>query len=316
MDILVVSGLLGAGKTTFLKHLVKKGAHQFAIFENEYGEIGIDGNRLRDSQSDTRPVNIWEMTEGCICCSSRAGFADSILTIANTVNPEILLVEPTGLAYLSNILKSLEKITYDRIRLLAPITLVDGQSRQAYDPAYRGLFQDQVQSAETLIVTKMDHAEAEERDHWKRRLQALNSDADLLLQPYEAMDDSWWDRLFRKRPHGRMDPLHRESGPLPDSLSLEGSELSCPEKLLCFLEDMIRGRFGEISRAKGCVKAGSDCFHFDLVDRTYSVTGGQEGKIATVFIGFSLQKSEIQKTVGGRKQSHIGTHDPEKEKEM
>ena len=78
MKILIISGLLGAGKTTFIKELVKRRECNFVVLENEYGDQDIDGDLLRDE------TEIWELTEGCICCSMRSDFASSILTIANT----------------------------------------------------------------------------------------------------------------------------------------------------------------------------------------------------------------------------------------
>lgn len=93
MKILIVSGFLGAGKTTFIKRLSQNIGKKFVILENEYGAAGIDGLRLGKSQQELRE-NIWEMTEKCICCSGKKDFASSVLTIANAVDPEYLIVEP------------------------------------------------------------------------------------------------------------------------------------------------------------------------------------------------------------------------------
>lgn len=81
MKILIVSGFLGAGKTTFIKALAKHTKKDFAILENEYGAAGIDADRLRAEEGQS-PVNIWEMTEGCICCSAKGDFSLSVLSIA------------------------------------------------------------------------------------------------------------------------------------------------------------------------------------------------------------------------------------------
>ena len=82
MKVLVISGFLGAGKTTFIKNLSMKTAKQFIILENEYGAVGIDADLLKDAGMK----NIWEMSSGCICCSKKGDFAASILTIANSVD--------------------------------------------------------------------------------------------------------------------------------------------------------------------------------------------------------------------------------------
>lgn len=122
MKILVVSGLLGAGKTTFIRTLAERTKKDFAVMENEYGTVNVDGDLLEQ----TKDLNIWELTEGCICCSMQNDFATSILTIANTVDPEYLIVEPTGVGMLSKIIENIQKIEYERITLLEPLTILDG----------------------------------------------------------------------------------------------------------------------------------------------------------------------------------------------
>ena len=134
MRILVVSGFLGAGKTTFIKELARRTREDFSVMENEYGQVGIDGQLLAEKEmpesgeEDAGKLNIWELTEGCICCSMKSDFASSILTIANTIDPEYLIVEPTGVGMLSNVMNNIRLIQYERISLLSPITILDGNS--------------------------------------------------------------------------------------------------------------------------------------------------------------------------------------------
>ena len=124
MRILVVSGFLGAGKTTFIKELARRTREDFSVMENEYGQVGIDGQLLAEKEmpesgeEDAGKLNIWELTEGCICCSMKSDFASSILTIANTIDPEYLIVEPTGVGMLSNVMNNIRLIQYERISLL------------------------------------------------------------------------------------------------------------------------------------------------------------------------------------------------------
>ena len=111
---------MGAGKTTFIKALAKHTGKEFAILENEYGAAGIDEDRLRDRSWQSGTVNIWEMTEGCICCSAKGDFALSVLSIANAVDPEYLVIEPTGVGKLGNVMENLKQIEYDRITHFSP----------------------------------------------------------------------------------------------------------------------------------------------------------------------------------------------------
>ena len=96
----------------------------FAILENEYGAAGIDADRLRAEEGQS-PVNIWEMTEGCICCSAKGDFSLSVLSIANTIDPEYLVIEPTGVGMLGNVMENLKQIEYEHISILAPVTIAD-----------------------------------------------------------------------------------------------------------------------------------------------------------------------------------------------
>lgn len=153
MRILVVSGFLGAGKTTFIKELAHRTREDFSVMENEYGQVGIDGQLLAEKEmpesgeEDAGKLNIWELTEGCICCSMKSDFASSILTIANTIDPEYLIVEPTGVGMLSNVMSNIRLIQYERISLLSPITILDGNSFDRYCQEFPDIYRDQIASA-------------------------------------------------------------------------------------------------------------------------------------------------------------------------
>jgi hypothetical protein len=133
---LIVSGFLGAGKTTFIKRLARNVDQRFAILENEYGAAGIDGARLGQNRQGTQK-NVWEMTEQCICCIGKKDFAASVLTIANVVDPEYLIVEPTGVGSLARIIENLRQIEYERIQLLSPVTYVDGYTKETKEIQYQ-----------------------------------------------------------------------------------------------------------------------------------------------------------------------------------
>ena len=105
MKILLVSGFLGAGKTTFIKEMAKNINLEFVVLENEYADIGVDGDFL-----DEKNLNIWEMSEGCICCSMKGDFKSSIKRIYSEINPEYLIIEPTGVGMLSSIIENFKQI--------------------------------------------------------------------------------------------------------------------------------------------------------------------------------------------------------------
>ena len=101
MKVLVVSGFLGVGKTTFIREMARRSKRKFVVMENEMGAVGVDGDYLSASLGEG--VEIYELTQGCICCSMKTDFATSVLTIESALQPEYLLVEPTGVGMLSQI---------------------------------------------------------------------------------------------------------------------------------------------------------------------------------------------------------------------
>ncbi len=300
MKVFVVSGFLGAGKTTFIKELARRTHRDFAIMENEYSEVGIDGALLRDSQPDPgEKLNIWELTEGCICCSMKKDFATSVLTIANTVDPEFLVVEPTGVGKLSKVLENLSKIQYERISLLSPITLVDGNSFQRYRAEYADIYQDQLVSAGNILVTKMENADPEDLDRLATQLQELAPCAEICTTHYSQNSEEWWQSLL-KRPCAGAKPLPEQP---EESVTLENlglTEISLPSgnHLLLFLQGVVSGVFGNICRAKGYLQTGEAWLRFDVVDRTYSITGCDPmPDPRAVFIGEKLKRSLLREVL-------------------
>ena len=313
MKILIVSGFLGAGKTTFIKALAKHTGKEFAILENEYGAAGIDKDRL-ETELASGTVNIWEMTEGCICCSAKGDFALSVLSIANAVDPEYLVIEPTGVGKLGNIVENLKQIEYDRITLLAPVTVVDIHSYRRYLQEYPELYQDQIAEAGTILVSKTEQASAEEKQQIFSALRAINPTAEIVTDHYSLLPPDQWLHLLEK---GRDGSLHHspsteasaDSEQLPDSFTLKHVHMRSPESLFLFLEDLIRGHFGNIFRAKGQLPAGNTWLQFDVADSRYCVISCEPAADSeVVFIGTDIHRQPIRrlcmtKITAGRKYS-------------
>lgn len=311
MKILVISGFLGAGKTTFIKALARKTGKEFAILENEYGSAGIDGDDLRSSLSvgssasaaggAAGEVNIWEMAEGCICCSMKGDFAASVLTIANTVDPDYLVIEPTGVAMLSQVMENLQQIQYERILLLAPIAIVDGHSFDRYIREYAALYRDQIASAHTVLVSKMEQASAAERDKLEAALKNINPQGQIITDHYSALTADQWASLLERGYDGAVLQSQSSSlqpSDLPDTFSMKGVSLESPERLFLLMEALIRGACGNVFRAKGQVRAGGHHFRFDVADGLYSITGGTEEpetEDKVVFIGTDLARQKIRR---------------------
>ena len=137
MKVIVISGFLGAGKTTFIKTMVRRTGKSFCILENEYAGSSVDTTVL-EGEDD---INVWEMTEGCICCTMKSSFANKIMNISQLLDPDYLIVEATGIGYLSRIISNIQTVEYERIRLMQAVTVVDAASVQnrkfAEDELYR-----------------------------------------------------------------------------------------------------------------------------------------------------------------------------------
>ena len=196
MKILIVSGFLGAGKTTFIRRLSRNIGKRFVILENEYGATGIDGARLGKDVAEEG--NIWEMTEQCICCSGKKDFASSVLTIANAVDPEYLIVEPTGVGRLSRIIENLKQIEYERIRLLSPVTIVDIYSFGRYLEEYPELYKDQIASAGTVIVSKTEQSGVEEKERIRKFIEKINPSAQIITDPYASMAREEFENFLKE----------------------------------------------------------------------------------------------------------------------
>ena len=296
MKVLVISGFLGAGKTTFLKELARRTHRDFAVMENEYGEVGIDGGVLEQDNPQEK-LNIWELTEGCICCSRKADFATSVLTIANTVDPEFLIVEPTGVGMLSKVLENIQKIQYQRISLLAPVTVVDGQSFDRYSREFPEIFRDQLASAGTVLVSKMEGASPEELEELGAKIREICPNGEIFTEHYGKNPDFWWDSVLRKDLSGQVQQVPDQEAGL-ENLGLTDVSLSHPDQMLMLLNGVVSGVFGNVVRAKGYLKAGSAWLRFDVADRLWSITGSEPMPDSrAIFIGTDLRRSLLREAL-------------------
>ena len=292
MKILIISGFLGAGKTTFIKELAKRTKKEIAIFENEYGAEGVDGDILKEATE----VNIWELTEGCVCCSAKGDFAASVLTIANTVNPEFLVIEPTGVAMLSNLINNLKQIEYEHIKLMAPISIVDALSLERYKNEFPEIYKDQIKFADTVIISKSESLTESEANKLEDEISQINRSCNVISKHYSTLPESWWDSILVKYLDGSIEiPLKDEFDNVFDSFSLEHISIRSVERFIIFLENLIRGIYGNVFRAKGSFSIKGLPLRFDVADSRYQIeidTNNISNKV--VFIGTDIKKQKIR----------------------
>ncbi|MEI0539248.1 GTP-binding protein [Brachyspira pulli] len=300
MKILIVSGFLGAGKTTLIKEMANKTKRDFVVMENEYGDVDIDSNMLKDEG-----MNIWELTEGCVCCSMKQDFATSILTIANSLDPEYLIVEPTGVAKLSNIINNIKQIEYDRIVLLKPITIIDGNAFDSFVNSYDDIYVDQILNTSKIIISKMESKEQYETYELIKKIKALMSknevsydNVEILNEHYSNKSKDWWESILKSFLDDKYKTKELENSQneeMPDSISMKGCSVVNENKFMTLLEDIIHGRFGYIARSKGFIKCGNNYLRYDVVGDRYAVTGATENdELEIVFIGKDLNRKLLR----------------------
>lgn len=302
MRVLVVSGFLGAGKTTFIQELARRTGRDFVVYENEYGQADIDARVL----SETDELSVWESTENCICCSGKQDFAASVLTIANTLDPEYLVVEPTGVARLSSVLENVDQVSYERISLLAPLVIVDAVAWERQRERFSDIYLDQVATAPVVVLSKVQHAGPGQVAAARAWVAEKNPAARIVDVPYDQLPDEFFSALLTCDLDPSRAPAPQNAAPAErefESLSLSGIELPTENHLLWFLDALVAGVFGEVVRAKGALPCGGQWLRFDVVDRAWSVTGaeppaeGEKDGALAVFIGPEVRRPWLRETL-------------------
>ncbi len=298
MRVLVVSGFLGAGKTTFIQELARRTGRDFVVYENEYGQADIDAQALAESDG----LSVWESTENCICCSGKQDFASSVLVIVNTLDPEYLVVEPTGVARLSSVLDNVNQVSFQRISLLKPLVIVDALAWETQRERFADIYLDQVVTAPVVVLSKVQHAGPGQVEAVRAWVAKHNPNAKIVDQPYRDLPDEWFSELLEQDLDPQKAAVTPSSAPAEedfDRMSLAGIALPSENHLLWFLDRLVAGYFGEVVRAKGLLPCGSQWLRFDVVDRTWAVTGAQapeEGEKAAmgVFIGPFVGRPQLR----------------------
>lgn len=177
----IVSGFLGAGKTTFIKKMLKEAfsGEQVVLIENEFGEIGIDGGFLRESG-----IEIREMNSGCICCSLVGDFGKSLKEVVETYHPERILIEPSGVGKLSDVIKAVQDIQGELdAELSSFVTVVDATKCRLYKNNFGEFFSNQIEYAGAIILSRTDKAKKEKVEESYRILRELNEKAPIITTP-------------------------------------------------------------------------------------------------------------------------------------
>ncbi len=316
----VVSGFLGAGKTTFIKRLLDTNLknEKVVLIENEYGEVSVDSDMLNDSG-----IEIKELSQGCICCSLVGDFSKSLNEVINKYNPDRILIEPSGVGKLSDVVKAIADAGLDGF-INSLVCMVDAKKAKMYDKNFGEFFIDQIKNAQTVILSRMDIVKEENalaaleiiRKHNAHCVVVTTPINDLsddeLLKAYEGFDFNLAAQLEDEHHHhhhheheeectcgcgGHEHHHHHHADEVFTSVGMETVKKYDINSLKEILDKMANGEYGLIVRAKGIIKSiDSKWYVFNLTPDEVSIEEASAiamGKI--VVIGSKINEDEIKK---------------------
>lgn len=300
MDIQIVTGFLGAGKTTFLNRYLPLISGKTVVIENEFGDIGIDGDLIRED------IPVREIFAGCICCSLAMDFRKGIKEIAESFHPDHILIEPSGVGRLTDIVKACkmarerEKVSLKITKLIA---IVDLASFEEYIEGFGAFYQDQIEGAGLLLLSHVGEVDKARKGSMIGRLRELNPGAILYDGDWRRLEDEELLKLLEDAPDYDEDAGKDASGAaLPadkvfSSVSFMDLPLMREEDLEAIMKALRKEEYGYILRAKGWIETKEKgLVHFDFTPsaseyrevKDQTGTGGE-----AVVIGCGLNQTAL-----------------------
>lgn len=321
----IISGFLGAGKTTFIKKMLKEAfaKEQVVLIENEFGEIGIDGGFLKESG-----IEIREMNSGCICCSLVGDFGKSLIEVVETYHPHRILIEPSGVGKLSDVIKAVRDVE-SRLdaRLNSYTTVVDATKCKLYRNNFGEFFSNQVEYAGAIILSRTDKAKPEKVEESLQIIRELNDKAPVITTPIAGLSG---EKLLETMEQGKTleeELLSEVNGIHQSGEHGHGGNCGCGhhhdhghhhaeevftswgrETVKTYTKDQIEHilqtlesdtSLGDILRAKGMVSGEGDWIYFDMVPGEHEIRSGSAeytGRICV--IGSNLAEQELAELFG------------------
>ena len=320
----IISGFLGAGKTTFIKKLLEEAiaGEQVVLIENEFGEIGIDGGFLKNSG-----IEIREMNSGCICCSLVGDFGKSLEEVLTRYQPDRVIIEPSGVGKLSDVMNAVRDVAKNlEVRLNSAVTIVDACKCKMYMKNFGEFFNNQVENTGTIVLSRTDVADAKKVQADVELLRAHNSSASIVTTPVEQLTGSQLLALIEK-PDTMMEELlaqveeehhhhehdenctcgchdhdHHHADEVFSSWGLENVDACSREELKTVLEELAHGTaYGTVLRSKGMIPSTEpgEWLYFDLVPEEYEIrTGAADYTGKVCVIGSNLNEEALSRAFG------------------
>jgi len=288
LKIHIASGFLGAGKTTYIKKLIHTLSGKIVLIENEFGEINVDSKSFHDS------LIIKEITSGCICCSMNGEFRKSILEVHNIFNPDYLIIEPSGVALLSELKKICLDICEDssNIEMGHTVTLVDATSYFDYRESFGAFFNDQLVNADVIVLTHTGDKHTEEE---LRKLY----DLPVIRESWLSMPTNDFAKVINGiQVKGTQNILSNNRKTIDiKSVSIRNVRIFNEELIKELHSDMNDSHLGNLLRVKGVVSFDNAKFYeINLTPLHCSIAETSCPDIGLVFIGETLNEEVINQT--------------------
>lgn len=316
----IISGFLGAGKTTFIKLLIENvfAGEKLVLIENEFGEIGIDGGFLKDAG-----IEITEMNSGCICCTLVGDFSRALQKVIEEYHPDRVLIEPSGVGKLSDVARAVERVKKEaEIEIDGRITIVDGKKAKMYLENFGEFYRDQVAYADTIVMSRTQLMEAHKIEECVKVLREENKEAAIISTPWDKLSreaiehalssDSQLEGIFEEEEcpvcghhhhgeechHGHHHHEHHHADEVFTSWGQETAHKYTEEELDFLLKALSETEgYGTILRAKGIIEMENGTWkQFDLVPQEYEVresTADYAGRLCV--IGTDLNEEELMR---------------------
>ena len=180
----IYSGFLGAGKTTLIKKMIQESycGQKLVLIENEFGQIGIDGGFLQESG-----INITEMNSGCICCSLVGDFGKALTQVIDEYDPDRIVIEPSGVGKLSDVIAAVQKVTNENVTLGYTVAVVDAGKVKVYMKNFGEFYNNQVETASTIILSRTDAIAQQKLDNAVAMLREHNAEATIVTTPWTEL---------------------------------------------------------------------------------------------------------------------------------
>ncbi|APR00719.1 cobW/HypB/UreG, nucleotide-binding domain protein [Clostridium botulinum] len=292
----LVSGFLGAGKTTLIKKVLENVKEEkVIIIENEFGEVTIDGDLIKKEGFD-----VFELRSGCICCMMKQDFEDSLQKVIKEYKPDRIIIEPTGISSLSQLLDILEKDNFkDKININSVITVVDSTSYLEEKDAFGEFYMDQIKNAKTLIVSKTQIVDKSTLKEVKESLREFNKKATIITLPFEEFNKEYILNFLDEDLSGDIERepievmISTEDG--FESLGIKTNKIFEIKEINEIVSKLFTGKYGNVIRIKGFLKEKEEIIQINCTKKLHNietVKGREEIKIC--IIGQGLCKNEIK----------------------